>query len=134
MSRPLFLFEMKLKGLGVDIFEKKRMKAALAKTSAGLFLKKVFLQGEIRAYSGERGGYIKYSVMFALKEAVLKALGMGWNAYANFCDIRVEFEGKTANIHLSGKTAKLAKKKGVKKIISDYSVSPRHVVAVAALV
>ncbi|OGF44222.1 MAG: hypothetical protein A2452_05440 [Candidatus Firestonebacteria bacterium RIFOXYC2_FULL_39_67] len=124
---------MKLKGLGIDIFEKKRMKAALSKPSAGVFLKKVFSTAEIKEYFGVNGNYVKYSVIFALKEAVLKALGMGWNAYTNFCDIKVKFKGNIVKIRLSGKTAKLAKKKGVGKIVSDYTISSKHVVAVVAL-
>ncbi|MFH1074831.1 MAG: 4'-phosphopantetheinyl transferase superfamily protein [Candidatus Firestonebacteria bacterium] len=119
--------------MGVDIFEKKRMKAALTKTSSGFFLKKVFSPWEIKECCGVNGNPVKYSVIFALKEAVLKALGMGWNAYTNFCDIKVKLKGKTVIIRLSGKTAKLAKKKGVRRIVSDYSISPKHVVAVAAL-
>ena len=109
------------------------MKAALKRVSAGLFLKKVFTPEEINEYSGVKGNPVKYSVVFALKEAVLKALGMGWNAYTNFCDIKVKFKGKTALILLSGKTGSLAKKKGIRKIVSDYTVSPKHVVAVVAL-
>jgi len=125
---------MKLTGIGVDIFEKKRMKAALAKASAGAFLRKVFTPSEITKYSGVKGAYIKYSVLFALKEAVLKALGMGWNSYTDFCDIKVKFKENCAVICLSGKTAKLAGKKGVGKIITDYTISPRHIVAVVALI
>jgi phosphopantetheinyl transferase (holo-ACP synthase) len=109
------------------------MKTALAKASAGLFLKKVFNPVEIREYSGVKGNTLKYSVVFAVKEAVLKALGMGWNAHANFCDINVKLKGNAAVISLSGKTSLLAKKKAFKKIVSDYTVSPRHVVAVVAL-
>ena len=109
------------------------MKTALSKASAALFLKKVFSPAEIKEYSGVKGNTLKYSVVFAVKEAVLKALGMGWNAHANFCDIRVNLKGNTAVISLFGKTGALAKKKGVKMIISDYTISPRHVVAVVAL-
>jgi phosphopantetheine--protein transferase-like protein len=122
-----------LKGVGIDIFEKKRMEAALAKASSKMFLKKILNPSEIKKHCGQKNAHLKCSVVFALKEAVLKAFGMGWNAYANFCDINIGLQGRKAVITLSGKTAKLAFKKGVKKIIADYSVSHRHVVAVVAL-
>lgn len=125
---------MHLKGVGIDIFEKKRMKAVLSRKSSAIFLKRVFRLAELKCFALPAGQCLHFSIAFALKEAVLKAMGMGLNTYTSFCDIEVQIKGKKAGITLSGKIKSLARRKGVKKIVCDYSVSPRHVVAVAVLV
>ena len=125
---------MHLKGIGIDIFEKKRMKAALARKNSVVFLKRIFRSTKAEKFKRPAGECLYFSTAFALKEAVLKALGTGWNSPYNFHDVRVKLKGRKAEIKLSGKIKAFAKKKGVKKIVCDYSVSPRHVVAVAALI
>jgi len=125
---------LKVKGIGIDIFEKKRMKAALSRKTSGKILQKIFSASEIAAFKRSPGKEMFFSESFALKEAVIKAFGAGWTAYTRFPEVRVKLLGKKIKIVLAGEIREIAKKKSVKKIVCDYSVSPRHIVAVAVLV
>ena len=115
---------MHLKGIGIDIFEKKRMRAALARKNSGVFLKRIFRSTKAEKFKRPAGECLYCSTAFALKEAVLKALGTGWNSPSNFRDVHVILKGRKAEIELSGKTKAFAGKKGIKKEMSLLSYSP----------
>lgn len=118
---------MDVAGLGVDIIEIDRMRTILERTPR--FRERVFTKGE-RAYCDAKAQpEIHYALRFAAKEAVLKALGTGFNG-VHVTDVEVENDryGKPRAC-LHGNAAELARKQGV--IEMHLSLSYTHAVGVA---
>ena len=117
-------------GLGVDIVEIDRMKAALERRPR---LKERLFSAEERAYCEKRGRpEVHYALRFAAKEAVLKALGTGFRGM-RFCDVEVVREGSGRPVpRLSGRAAERAAELGVVEM--HLSLSFTHTTAVASAV
>lgn len=117
-------------GLGVDIVEIDRMKAALERRPR---MKERLFSAEERAYCDSRGRpEVHYALRFAAKEAVLKALGTGFRGM-RFCDVEVIREGSGRPVpRLSGMAAQRASELGVVEM--HLSLSFTHMTAVASAV
>lgn len=117
-------------GLGVDIVEIERMKAALERTPR---LKERLFSAEERAYCDARSRpEVHYALRFAAKEAVLKALGTGFSGM-RFTDVEVSRETTGRPVpRLSGRAAERAAELGV--IEMHLSLSFTHSTAVASAV
>jgi len=117
-------------GLGVDIVEIDRMKAALERTPR---LKDRIFSEEERWYCEHKARpEVHYALRFAAKEAVLKALGTGFSGM-RFRDVEVLREGTGRPVpRLSGKAAERAEQLGV--IEMHLSLSFTHSTAVASAV
>jgi holo-[acyl-carrier protein] synthase len=102
---------MAIVGTGVDIIEVERVERALTRLATGnRFRQRVFTGGEI-AYCESRGRprYESYAARFAAKEAVMKALGTGWNRHVGWNEIEViRPHGSAPTITLHGKAAQFA--------------------------
>jgi holo-[acyl-carrier protein] synthase len=109
---------MAIIGTGVDIIEVDRIERALERERTGArFRARVFTQGEV-AYCERRGRsrYESYAVRFAAKEAVMKAMGTGWNRNVGWSDIEVVRErGHAPTIVVHGKTAELARRRQIRR-------------------
>ncbi|MEG0772770.1 holo-ACP synthase [Clostridium sp.] len=118
-------------GVGVDIIEIRRIKAALEKSNA--FLQKVFTSSEIEYLKGRnlRPEYV--AGRFAAKEAVSKALGTGFRGF-EFKDIIIESTtlGKPIVV-LKGKAKLIAKKEGEYNIHLSISHGEDNAIAYAVL-
>lgn len=103
-------------GTGIDAIEVGRVERALNHHRTGeRFRHRVFTEGEI-AYCESRGlpRYQSYAARFAAKEAVMKAMGTGWNRNVGWSEIEVVRErGKAPTIALSGKAAAYARKRNI---------------------
>ena len=121
---------MSVLGLGVDIVEIDRMKAALARTPR---LKDRIFSEEERWYCEHKARpEVHYALRFAAKEAVLKALGTGFSGM-RFCDVEVIREGTGRPVpRLSGRAAERAAELGVVEM--HLSLSFTHSTAVASAV
>lgn len=117
-------------GLGVDIVEIDRMKAALERRPR---LKERIFSADERAYCEKRSRpEVHYALRFAAKEAVLKALGTGF-AGMRFTDVEVVREQSGRPVpRLSGRAAEVAAELGV--IEMHLSLSFTHTTAVASAV
>jgi len=117
-------------GLGVDIVEIDRMRAALERRPR---VRERLFSEEERAYCDSRKRpEIHYAMRFAAKEAVLKALGIGF-AGIGFRDVEVvRDERGRPEPRLSGRAAALAAEAGVVEI--HLSLSFTHTTAVASAV
>lgn len=117
-------------GLGVDIVEIDRMKAALERRPK---LKERLFSADERAYCDKRSRpEVHYALRFAAKEAVLKALGTGFSGM-RFCDVEVVREASGRPVpHLSGRAAERAEQLGI--IEMHLSLSFTHTTAVASAV
>lgn len=108
-------------GLGVDLVEVARMEAILARTPS--FASKVFSQEE-RAYCESKARpAMHFAARFAAKEAVVKALGLGFSSGISVRDVEVvRQEGARPEIVLSGRAREVADEMGV----TDIPVSLSH--------
>lgn len=89
ISREELPASLNVLGLGIDIIEVERVKAALEGRAGERFEKRVFTEGE-RAYCRSMSNpYPHFAARFAAKEAVMKAFGTGWTAEVNWKGIEV---------------------------------------------
>ncbi|MFQ5477634.1 MAG: holo-ACP synthase [Candidatus Binatia bacterium] len=121
-------------GVGVDLVDVTRVAAVLGQGARGeRFRRRVFTASERRDCEGKSNPAASYSVRFAAKEAVLKALhaevawGFPWP------DIEV-LRGETGapSVRLYGRTAEKAERLGVDVI--HVSLSHLDVLAIAQVV
>jgi holo-[acyl-carrier protein] synthase len=123
---------MAIVGIGVDIIEVERVQRALTRPLTGTrFRQRVFTETEI-AYCESRGRprYQSYAARFAAKEAVMKAMGTGWNRNVGWSEIEVvRKRGHAPAIMLHGKTARFARGCDVARI--HLSISHTATLAIA---
>jgi len=74
-------------GIGTDLVCIDRIKRAIEKNER--FPEKIFTAQEISYCSQKANPYQSYAGRFAAKEAVMKALGTGWNGKISWQDIEV---------------------------------------------
>jgi len=119
-----------LTGLGVDIVEIDRMRDALARRPR---MKERLFSPEEREYCDRRNRpEIHYAMRFAAKEAVLKALGVGFSG-VRFRDIEVVRDDRGRPMpRLTGRAAAVAEELGVVEM--HLSLSFTHSNAVASAV
>jgi holo-[acyl-carrier-protein] synthase len=122
---------MELIGIGIDIFEPARMKKVLKKRVRASFLGRVFHPRELKRL--KNADYRKHALYFCVKEAYLKALGMGWNEYTKFHEVEAVFKGKKQLFKVYGRTAKLVRKLHIKHVPAGYSDCGKYIVAVVGL-
>jgi holo-[acyl-carrier protein] synthase len=103
-------------GLGVDIAEVGRVKAAIERYGE-TFLRRVYSANEREYCERFRNKYERYAGRFAAKEAAMKALGTGWSRGVRWVDIEVVREkGGRPTIKLAGEAANVADRLHVKHI------------------
>jgi holo-[acyl-carrier protein] synthase len=119
-------------GTGIDLIEVERVKLALERPATGArFRQRVFTPGEI-SYCESRGRarFQSYAARFAAKEAVMKALGTGWNRHVGWQNIEVyRSRGRPPTIKLSGSAAEYARRHNVANFQLSISHSAQHAIA-----
>ncbi|MGV8082205.1 MAG: holo-ACP synthase [Coriobacteriia bacterium] len=116
-------------GLGVDIVEIDRMKAALERHPR---MKERLFSAEEQRYCARRSRpEVHYALRFAAKQAVRKALGAPF-AGASFTEVEVALVNGRPVPRLSGRTAEHAEALGIVEM--HLSLSFTHVSAVASAV
>ncbi|HZR79714.1 MAG TPA: holo-ACP synthase [Candidatus Binatia bacterium] len=103
---------------GVDLAEIERIARALAAPHGARFRERVFTEEERRyCESRGRGSADSYAARFAAKEAVMKALGVGWGRDAGWRDIAVVRErGGPPRVELAGSARETARRKGIARL------------------
>jgi len=105
-------------GTGVDLAGIDRTMLAVDGPRGHRFCERVFSPAEI-AYCESRGrvrGH-SYAARFAAKEAVMKALGVGWGKDAGWQDIEVfRLETGQPDVRLRGAAAVTAERRGITAI------------------
>jgi holo-[acyl-carrier protein] synthase len=102
-------------GIGTDIIEVNRIERLLAKQER--FKERIFTQGEIEYCEHKKNKAQNYAARFAVKEALLKAIGTGWRKGVVFKEIDVVNNEKgKPELVLSGTVKKITKEMGVTNI------------------
>jgi holo-[acyl-carrier protein] synthase len=118
-------------GSGIDVVEIARIQRALDR-SGERFVRRVFAGPEIDACSAHARPAALYSMCFAAKEAVLKALGTGWSAGARWVEIETLPQASGApSLRLHGRVAELAVERGAALQHLALSRSRSHAIAMA---
>jgi holo-[acyl-carrier protein] synthase len=103
-------------GLGVDIAEVGRVKAAIERHGK-TFLRRVYTAREVEYCEGFKNKFERYAGRFAAKEAAMKALGTGWRRGVRWVDVEVVRESSgRPTMALSGEAGKIAEGLGVRRI------------------
>ena len=122
---------MSIVALGLDLTEIGRLGEAEARRGAR-FLERLFTPSE-RAYCERRSArrMVHYAGRFAVKEAVMKALGTGWSQGVRWIDIEVRrAPGGPPELVLHGASAALAGRRGIER----WHVTITHDAGIAAAV
>jgi holo-[acyl-carrier protein] synthase len=122
---------MGIVSLGLDLTRIERLAEAEAQRGAR-FLERLFTPGE-RAYCERRAArrHEHYAGRFAVKEAVMKALGTGWTRGVRWVDIEiVRAPGGPPELCLHGAAAAHARARGIER----WHVTITHDAGIAAAV
>ena len=121
-------------GTGIDLVENERMRHMLKRWNS-TFKERVFLPREQEYCDSKAMPCRHYAGRFAVKEAVSKAFGTGVGRSINWLDMEVVRDCRTGapSIRITGKAGRLAKKRGVRRIIISLSHTKNYAVAHALL-
>ncbi len=113
---------MRVVGVGTDITEIERIERMMKK-HGDFFLRRVFTQGEaLYCGSGRKSGE-RYAARWAVKEAVMKALGTGWSEGVDWTEIEVRRDSAgRPTLNLTGG----AKSRSDALGIADWQISISH--------
>ena len=103
-------------GLGIDIAEVARVKAAIERHGE-TFLRRLYTAQEQEYCERFKNKYERYAGRFAAKEAAMKALGTGWSRGVRWVDVEVvRQKGGRPTVKLHGEAGKIADGLGVRNI------------------
>ena len=77
-----------IQGIGIDIVDVSRIRTAIGAWGSHL-LKKVFTDVEIQYCTSKKNPYEHFAARFAAKEAVSKALEIGWSGGFRWKDVEI---------------------------------------------
>ena len=101
--------------MGTDIIEVKRIERLLSKQER--FKERIFTRGEIEYCEQKKNNVQNYAARFAVKEALLKAIGTGWREGVAFKEIEVKNNEKgKPELVLSGTAKTITEEMGVTNI------------------
>jgi len=113
-------------GVGVDLVEVERIRAALANPRTGERFKiRVFTAGEIAYCERRRNCCESFAARFAAKEAIVKALGQA----CNWCEMEIVRADAAPSIRLSGRAAERAAALGATRLHLSLSHTATHAIA-----
>ena len=119
-------------GVGVDIVEIARMREVLARTPRMRY--RVFTEDERAWCDGRANPAASYAGCFAVREAVLKALGVGFSEGVGFADVSVGHDDKgRPRAILAGRAEEIAREQGVDEVFVSISHTRELAVANAVL-
>lgn len=120
-------------GSGVDVIEIARIERALMRTG-DRFERRVFAEDEIATCRSFRRPSPHFALRFAVKEAVMKALGTGWANGVRWLDIETVEQTAGANrprlaLQLHGRAGEIADELGVSRYHVAASRTRSHAIA-----
>jgi holo-[acyl-carrier protein] synthase len=122
---------MNIVGIGTDIVECLRI-AQMIQRHGELFIGRVYTSHEIGYCQARRQATQHFAGRWAAKEAVLKALGTGWQRGISWRDIEIRNElGGRPTIALSGGARRAASERGIGEVLISISHCRSHATAYA---
>jgi holo-[acyl-carrier protein] synthase len=121
-----------LAGIGIDIHDVARMKRELRKEDGGL-RDSVFTPAEVARCNAAPDPASQFSACFAVKEALLKALGTGWAGGVGWHDVEVEPRGGKAAVTMSAAALARAQQLGVTRVHASTTHDARMAMATVVL-
>ncbi len=119
---------MMVLGLGVDMVEVERIERAVARWGDA-FVRRVYTTREIERAAAAVTQGPRLAARFAAKEAVMKALGVGWRALAwREIEITSDPQGRPV-VALHGAARRIADDRGIVTILVTLSHTHEHAVA-----
>ena len=116
-------------GIGVDIVEVERIRG-IVERQGDRFLRRVFSDEELRYCRRCAHPEQRLATRFAAKEAVLKALGVGWSKGTRFRDVEVRANELGApSVELHGRALEISRSLGVERLHVSLSHDTRYAVA-----
>jgi holo-[acyl-carrier protein] synthase len=107
---------MAIVGLGLDLAQIERIESFLARRGQRA-RDRLFTAGEQAYCERRRERFASYAGRFAVKEAVMKLLGTGWTRGVRWVDIEVvRAPGAAPKVVLHGRTAEIARERGIARI------------------
>jgi holo-[acyl-carrier protein] synthase len=115
-------------GCGVDMVEVERVERAVARWGDA-FIQRIYTPREIERSRAALASAPRLAARFAAKEAVMKALGVGWRALAwREIEISNDPQGQP-RVQLHGAARRIADERGVTTVIISLSHTHQHAVA-----
>lgn len=119
-------------GIGTDIIKVERIQKSMEANPR--FGEKLFTPAETAYCEARASKYQSFAARFAAKEAMMKALGTGWNEQVHWLNIEVLREGDDApKVVLHNETRVFAEKLGVRVIHLSSSHEKDHATAFVVL-
>ena len=117
-----------MRGLGIDAVDIGRFRAALERTPS--LLTRLFTHDELQSLSAKADQVSSLAARFAVREAAMKALGVGLGAF-DLHDVSVaKLSSGQPTLRVTGRAEQLARSKGV----TSWQVSISHTDTVAVAV
>jgi holo-[acyl-carrier protein] synthase len=117
-----------IRGIGIDVEKISKLKRAI-EIEGESYIREVFTPSEIQYAEEKKLKYQHYAGRFAIKRAVIKALGTGWQHGLRWLDVETNNDnyGKPF-ILLRGKAKELVEKMGIKNSVVSISHSDEYAV------
>ena len=117
-----------IKGIGIDIVEIKTIEKSISRSKR--FKERIYTANEIQYCEQKPFKFQHFAARFAAKEAVMKAMGIGWDKGIQWKQIEVlsEYNGKPI-IRVSGKAKDFLGKMKLKNILLSLSHSKDYATA-----
>jgi len=120
-----------MQAFGIDIVTVDRIKSAADRADGTL--EEIFTEGELAEYWLVRSGYARLAAVLAVKEALLKAAGIGMHEGLRFRDIEVINRSGATRLRLSGRMSELLGGVDNDRCLVSSSFTDQYACAVVAL-
>lgn len=118
-------------GHGIDLVECERIQQ-LAERYGDRFLTRIFTPTELDYCMGRVRKWEHLAGRFAVKEAILKAIGTGWRGKIAWTDMAVSNDpAGRPSIKLNGHTREVAEQRGISEIQISITHTKDHAIASA---
>lgn len=122
-----------IRGLGVDLVSVKRMEEAVARYGKR-FLNRAFTPQEIAYCMRKKFPFPHLAGRWAVKEALFKAMGIGWGQGLRWQEVELEADGDALpQVVLKGRTKERAEAMGVGQVWASLSHEKEFAVAAVLL-
>ncbi len=120
-----------MQAFGIDIVTVDRIRSAVDRADGTL--EGIFTDSELAEYRTKRRGYARLAAILAVKEALLKAAGIGLHEGLRFRDIEVMNRSGATRLRLSGRMSELIGGVDSDRYLVSSSFTDQYACAVVAL-